>query len=129
MWVASVGQCTDAAIFPVRTQILEAIQENPPYSGGYSGGSFDTTVPESVLKHKRALYGLNIDEPLIAPPGVAIDVQLTFKNCHSTRTLLLVGCQVKPEYEQWSYDLATHRLLHVSSGKCLNKWRFRVSHG
>lgn len=84
-----------------------------------SGGTFDTRVPESVLKQKRALYALNIDEPLIAPPGAAIDVQLKFQNCHSSARVI-AGCQVTPKYEEWSYDPATRRLLHVSSGKCLN---------
>lgn len=117
-WVAAVQQCTDAAILPVRSKILEAIQENPPSTGNV--GTFDTTVPESVLRQKRALYALNIDEPLIAPPNATIDIQLTFKNCHSIARVSAGGCRVTPEYEQWSYDSATRRLLHVSSGKCLN---------
>jgi hypothetical protein len=117
MWVSSVQGCTDAAILPVRNRILEAIQANPPFPG--PSGSFSMTVPESVLRRKRALYALNIDEPLIAPPNAAIDVQLTFQNCHGSARIS-AGCQLKPEYGQWSYDLATHRLLHVQSGKCLN---------
>jgi hypothetical protein len=82
-------------------------------------GSFDTTVPESVLRQRRALYALNVDEPLIAPPGAAIDVQLAFKACHAAERITS-GCRVTPELEEWSYDPATHRLLHVASGQCLN---------
>lgn len=89
------------------------------FAGLTNAQTFPTTVPESVLRQKRALYALNIDEPLIAPPDAAIDVQLTFKICHSSG-LIIAGCPVTPPYEQWSYDPATHRLLHVSSGKCLN---------
>lgn len=116
-WVASVQTCTDAAILPVRTQILEAIQEIPPDTGFV--GTFPTTVPESVLREKRALYATSIDEPLVAPPDGPIDVQLTFENCHAT-ALGSVGCHVTPTYEQWAYDPATRRVLHITSGKCLN---------
>lgn len=116
MWAASVQRCADAAILPVRNQILEAIQDYPPDTDYV--GTFPTT-PESVLRQKRALYALNIDEPLIAPPDAAIDIQLTFQNCHNLARVG-VGCQVTPAHEQWSYDSATRRLLHVASGKCLN---------
>ena len=89
------------------------------FAGLANAQTLTMTVPESVFRQKRALYALNIDEPLIAPPDAAIDVQLTFKICHRA-TQVTAGCKVAPAYEQWSYDPATHRLLHVSSGKCLN---------
>jgi hypothetical protein len=114
-WVASISQCTDAAILPIRSAILAAIEAVPPDTGAV--GTFPTT-PDSVLRHKRALYAVSIDEPLIAPAGAAIDVQLTFKGCHAVR--VTEGCPVTPDLEQWGYDPATHRLLHAASGKCLN---------
>jgi hypothetical protein len=85
-------------------------------------GTFSTTVPDEVLKHKRALYAVNIDEPLIAPVNAAIDVQLTFELCHNRVHVATSygGCPVSPAEELWSYDPATHRMLHVPSGKCLN---------
>jgi hypothetical protein len=115
-WVSSISQCSDAAILPVRDQILAAIEAIPPDTGYV--GQFPSGVPASVLSHKRALYAVSIDEPLVAPAGAAIDTQLTFKQCHNLQ--LNPGCPVGPEYEEWSYDPGTHRLYHVPSGKCVN---------
>lgn len=114
-WVAQVNQCWDAGVLPVRDAILAAIAAVPPDDGFI--GSFGDVPPE-VLARKRALYAVNIDEPLIAPPGAAIDVQLTFQPCHGLR--VVQGCPVTPRFEEWAYDPATHRILHTGSGKCLN---------
>ena len=114
-WVDSIQQCSDAAILPVRDQILAAIEAVPPDPS--FGGTFPTSTPDSVLSHKRALYALNIDEPLVSASG-AIDVQLSFKNCHGMQ--LHPGCPVTAEFEQWGYEPATHRLYHTASGKCVN---------
>jgi hypothetical protein len=64
---------------------------------------------------------LNIDEPLVAPPGAAIDTQLAFEDCHSLQPVMGVsGCPVTAAVEQWSYEPSTHSLLHADSGKCVN---------
>ncbi|HEV7266634.1 MAG TPA: RICIN domain-containing protein [Falsiroseomonas sp.] len=115
-WVASVSQCWDASVFPVRARILDAIAEMPPddtFIGTFPG------VPAEVLAARRALYAVSIDEPLVVPPEAAIDVQLTFRRCHE---LMVVnrGCPVEPAFEMWSYDVRTRQILHVDSGKCLN---------
>lgn len=115
-WVASVTQAWDAAILPVREQILTAIEAMPPDTGYV--GTFPTSTPPEVLRHKRALYALSIDEPLVAPLNAAIDTQLTFQQCHNLR--VVQGCPVKPDLEQWAYDPSTHRLYHAASGKCVN---------
>jgi hypothetical protein len=114
-WVSQINQCWDAGILPVREAILAAIAAVPPDDGFI--GSFGTVPPE-VLARKRALYAVSLDEPLVAPAGAAIDVQLTFESCHGP--LIVQGCPVEPRYEIWSYDPATHRILHTESGKCLN---------
>jgi hypothetical protein len=114
-WVASVTSCSDASILPVRSAILAAIEGMPADTVVY--GPLPTSTPDAVLKHKRALYAMSIDEPLVAPPGAAIDIQLTFQMC-SLR--VSPACPVTPEIEQWSYDPATHRLYHTASGKCVN---------
>ncbi|MFC7543625.1 hypothetical protein ACFQU2_35050 [Siccirubricoccus deserti] len=114
-WVSQVNQCWDASILPVREAILAAIAAVPPDDGFV--GDFGRVPPE-VLARKRALYAVNIDEPLVAPAGAAIDVQLTFESCHSLR--VVQGCPVEPRYEIWSYNPATHQILHTESGKCLN---------
>jgi hypothetical protein len=117
-WVSSIDQCSDASIFSIRDSILAAIEAVPADTGFI--GAFPTTTPASVLSHQRALYAISINEPLIAPPGAAIDIQLTFKRCHDVRTNLDFGCPVTPELEQWAYDPATHHLYHGASGKCVN---------
>lgn len=117
-WVASVQSCSDATTFPIRAAILAAIENPPPEDG--PTGSFSNTVPDSVLKMKRALYALSIDEPLVAPAGAAIDIQLTFQMCHDILQAGTAGCPVGPAFQIWSYDPAAHRVLHVLSGKCLN---------
>jgi hypothetical protein len=114
-WVSQVNQCWDAGILPVREAILAAITAVPPDDGFV--GDFGRVPPE-VLARKRALYAVNIDEPLVAPAGAAIDVQLTFESCHALR--VVQGCPVEPRYEIWSYNPATHQILHTESGKCLN---------
>ncbi|MBM2804177.1 MAG: cytolethal distending toxin family protein [Deltaproteobacteria bacterium] len=81
-------------------------------------GKFDAKVPNVVLMQKRALYAENIDEPLVAPAGAAIDVQLTFQQCH--KLVSSPGCPVTPSFEQWGYDPGSHRLVHAASGKCVN---------
>lgn len=116
-WVASINQCTDAAIFPLRTQIVAAIEDIP--ADDSPTGTFPNTTPPSVLAHQRALYALNIDEPLIGPPGAVQDVGLTFQKCHTLR-IGEDGCPVVPFFEQWGYDVTTHHLLHTPSGKCVN---------
>ncbi len=115
-WVASIQQCSDASILPVRNQILAAIEAVPADTGFI--GTFPTSTPASVLSQKRALYAMSIDEPLVAPAGAAIDVQLTFKRCHDLQ--IHPGCPVTADLEQWAYDPATHRLYHAASGKCVN---------
>ncbi len=45
MWTASVGQCTDAAILPIRSQILAAIEQPPEVTG--PTGTFPTTPPST----------------------------------------------------------------------------------
>jgi V8-like Glu-specific endopeptidase len=81
-------------------------------------GGFGTT-PASVLAHPRALYAISIDEPLVAPPGAAIDVGLTFEPCRGL-IASTQRCPVVPAFEQWSYSEPTHRLVHVASGRCVN---------
>ena len=115
-WVNSITQGWDAAVLPVRDQILAAIEAMPPDTGYV--GTFPTTTPPEMLAHKRALYALSIDEPLVGPPGAAIDTQLTFKACHGVR--VVQGCPVTDELEQWAYDPSSHRLYHAPSGKCVN---------
>jgi hypothetical protein len=117
-FVTSIQSCSDATILPIRDRILATI-EQPPADDSPTG-TFNTTVPDSVLKHKRALYAVNIDEPLIAPANAAIDIQLTFAQCHSRLRINQTGCPLAPPFQIWSYDPATHRILHVPSGKCLN---------
>ncbi|MCC6590923.1 MAG: RICIN domain-containing protein [Bryobacterales bacterium] len=114
-WVSAVNMGWDAAVFPVRSQILADIEAMP--ADDTVTGTFGT-VPASVVSAKRALYVVSEDEPLIAPAGAAIEKQLTFESCHALR--VVQGCPVKPEFEQWSYDPGTHRLYHVASGKCVN---------
>ena len=117
-FVTSIQSCSDATVFPIRDRILATI-EQPPADDAPTG-TFTTTVPDAVLKHKRALYAVNIDEPLIAPAGAAIDIQLTFQQCHNFLQINQPGCPLAPPFQIWSYDPATHRILHVLSGKCLN---------
>ena len=115
-WVGFIQQCTDAAILPVRNDILSEIEAVPVDDTVI--GTFPTATPASVLSQKRALYAISLDEPLAGPPGAAIDVQLTFERCHDRR--VIAGCPVNPEFEQWAYDPTTHRLHHAASGKCVN---------
>ena len=42
-------------------------------------GSFPTTVPDEVLRHKRALYAVSIDEPLTASDEARLK---TFADAH-----------------------------------------------
>jgi hypothetical protein len=114
-WVSQINQCWDASIVPIRDAILAAITAVPPDDSFV--GNFGTVPPE-VLARKRALYAVSIDEPLIAPTDAAIDVQLTFASCH--QLMLNPGCPVERRYEEWAYDPANRRILHVQSGKCLN---------
>jgi len=116
-FVSKITSCSDASVLPVRDRI-QAIIDIPPADDSPTG-SFPTGVPDSVLRHKRALYGVNIDEPLVAPPGAAVDQQLTFKNCHG-RASIGSGCQLTPAFQIWGYNPSTHQLLHTPSGKCLN---------
>ena len=116
-WVSSISQCSDASIFSLRDRILADIEAVPPDNSFV--GQFPTTTPDEVLRHKRALYAISIDEPLMAPLNGPIDVQLTFKRCHDLR-VVNPGCPVTPDMEQWSYDPPTHRLFHTPSGKCVN---------
>ena len=104
-------------MFPLLARIEAAILEPGAVP---SPGSFVTGVPASVLAHQRALYAVNIDEPLLPSPGAAQDIQLSFKQCHSFLQLGTQGCPMTPALQFWGYDLATHRLLHLASGKCLN---------
>jgi len=115
-WVASINQCSDASIFSRRSRILADIEAVPADTQVF--GQFPTTTPDSVLRQKRALYAISIDEPLIAPANAAIDIQLTFKRCHDLQ--IHPGCPVTADLEQWAYDPATHRLFHAASGKCVN---------
>jgi hypothetical protein len=117
MWVASIPQCWDAAVLPVRSQIMAAIQEMPPNDSFI--GTFGP-IPTEVLAHKRALYAVSLDEPLMPPSNAAIDVPLTFKRCHNNLAQVLLGCPVTPVFEQWAYNSQTRQLLHTESGKCLN---------
>lgn len=114
-FVSAISQCADAAILPLRSTILAAIQAVPPDTTYV--GTFPGNTPADVLSHKRALYAVNIDEPLDSPAGGAIDVQLTFRRCHLYGA---TGCPESPELEQWGYDTATHHLIHVTSGNCVN---------
>ena len=115
-WVSSISQCSDASVYPLRARILADIEAVPPDTSFV--GQFPTTTPDSVLRAKRALYAMNIDEPLLAPPNAAIDIQLTFKRCHNL--VVNPGCPETPDMEIWSYDKSTHRLYHTPSGKCVN---------
>jgi Trypsin/Ricin-type beta-trefoil lectin domain-like len=115
-WVSSIQRCWDASTLPVRDRILAAIEAVPPDTGFI--GTFPTSSPPSVLSHKRALYAISLDEPLVGPPGAAIDMQLTFKRCHELQ--IHQGCPVTADLEQWAYDPASHRLFHAASGKCVN---------
>ena len=111
-WVAGVGTCSDAAVYPLLAQINAVIAE-PGVEA--SPGSFSTGVPASVLAQKRALYAVSLDEPLLAPAGAAQDVQLTFKQCHAPLRVGAQGCPLEPGLQLWGYDVATHRVLHVAS--------------
>lgn len=83
-------------------------------------GSFGNTSPPP-LASKSALYAVSIDEPLVAPPNAAIDVQLTFKRCHNTPAwIVLGGCRVEPALKMWIYGPTTHQLRHAESGRCVN---------
>ncbi len=117
-WVNSVSSCVDANVFQFRQTILDVIAEPGPTPG--AGGTFPTGVPTEVLKHQRAMYAINIDEPLVAPPNAAVDIQLTFKMCHAVLQVGTQGCPLDPTFQIWGYDPDTHRLLHLPSGKCLN---------
>jgi len=114
-WVEEVTKCWDADILPIHNQILAEI-DNVPTDEAYVGQF--PSVPPEVIARRRAMYAISIDEPLIAPEGAAIDVPLTFENCHYH--LVNQGCPAGPVYEQWSYNPQTHQLLHVESGRCLN---------
>jgi hypothetical protein len=116
-FVSSIQSCTDATVVQNIPVIVNTIQQTPVDDS--PTGVFSTTVPAEVLKHRRALYALSLDEPLVAPPNAAIDIQLTFKQCHSI-LYLGAGCPLEPALQIWSYDPATHRVLHVLSGMCLN---------
>lgn len=115
-FVAQINSCSDASVLPVRDRILATIEAPPVID---SPGNFSTDVPATVLRHKRAFYAVNIDEPLIAPPNAAVDIQLSFKMCHSSRGLH-PGCPLEPVFQIWAYNPDTHQLLHTPSGKCLN---------
>jgi hypothetical protein len=117
-WVSAVSSCRDANVFQARDAILNIIMEPGPLPG--PSGNFPTNVPPELLKHPRALYALNINEPLIAPANAAVDIQLTFRDCHSVSVLSLTGCFLAPSFQIWGYDPATHSMLHLPSGKCLN---------
>jgi len=118
-WVSATPDCADAPVEPVWSKIQQIIQASiPPAPPPQYVGTFDNRIPQAVIARKRALYAENIDEPLVAPAGAAIDVQLTFEQCH--KLVSSPGCPVTPAFEQWGYDIATHRLLHAASGKCLN---------
>ncbi len=118
-FVSAINSCQDASVLPVRDRILNIIATVSPDNANQPG-SFGTAVPPSVLAHRRALYATNIDEPLVAPPGAAVDVQLPFQNCHGLAHVGPSPCILSPAFQQWGYDSATHRLLHVDSGKCVN---------
>ena len=114
-WAASVQTCTDAAILPVRDSIMNFIAQPP--ADDQPTGTF-APVPEEVVRHKRALYAMSLDEPLMAPANAAIDVQLSFEMCHQAR--FSQGCPLDPSVQLWSYYPSTHQLLHVASGRCVN---------
>lgn len=116
-WASRILSCTDASVLPIWQRIMDTI-EIPPAEDGPSG-IFSTSVPPAVLEHRRALYAVSIDEPLLASPNAAVDIQLPFKQCHSVLRIG-GGCPLNPSLQIWGYDLATHRVLHVPSGKCLN---------
>lgn len=84
----------------------------------FSGFSMET--PAEILRTKRALYAISLDEPLLAPENASIDVQLTFEQCHALHTRGSSGCPLTAEFQQWGYDPSTRRLKHLASGKCLN---------
>jgi hypothetical protein len=117
-FVSQILSCSDASVLPVWQRITDTIQ-TPPADDAPSG-TFSTSVPPAVLQHKRALYAMSIDEPLLASPNAAVDIQLPFKQCHSALRVGGGGCPLDPSLQIWGYDLATHRVLHVLSGKCLN---------
>lgn len=125
-WASAVSSCSDAAIFSVRQAILDTIQAPPPDDA--PTGTF-AAIPDSVIAHRRALYAVSLDEPLIAPPNAAADIQLNFKQCHNSVASLAIGCPLDPSVQLWSYDPATHILYHVPSGKCLNISGARRSSG
>jgi hypothetical protein len=116
-YVSQILSCSDASVLPVWQRITDTIQDSPVDD---SPGTFSTSVPPAVLQHKRALYAVSIDEPLLASPNAAVDIQLPFKQCHSVLRAGGGGCPLDPSLQIWGYDLATHRVLHVPSGKCLN---------
>jgi len=116
-FVAKINSCSDASVLPVRDRILATI-ENQPLDDSPTG-SFSPDVSDAILRDKRALYALNIDAPLVAPPNAAVDIQLTFKMCESFR-MLDPGCPLEPAFQIWAYNHDTHQLQHTPSGKCLN---------
>ena len=117
-YVSQILSCSDASVLPVWQRITDTIQGAP--ADDAPSGTFSTSVPPAVLQHKRALYAVSIDEPLLASPNAAVDIQLPFKQCHSTLLIGGGGCPLDPSLQIWGYDLATHRVLHLLSGKCLN---------
>lgn len=120
-WVAATPACADAPVQPVWSSIWQTIDSAktpvPPQPQQYVG-AFGTGTPAVVMKQQRALYAMNIDEPLVAPAGAVINIPLTFQQCHNLVTSR--GCPVTQAMQHWSYDLATHRLLNAPSGMCLN---------
>jgi hypothetical protein len=114
-WISSIHDCTDSAIFPIRSKILSAIEAIPPDTSFQ--GTFAPTDLNLVMRRNRALYAVNINEPLLGRPSSASDIPLTFQLCHVLKAS--PGCPLTPEFQQWSYDRPTHRLLHAPSGKCI----------
>jgi hypothetical protein len=75
-------------------------------------------IPAEVMWRKRALFARNLDQPLVAPPNAAINVQLTFRPCHVR--FAVIACLDDPGLEMWTYNVDTHQIRHSQSGQCIN---------
>src|SRR5262249_47155132 len=87
-WIQKIDECTDAAILPLRQDILRRIEDFPPdetYVGTFGSTPISPSARIKALVEempgRRALYAINIDEPLIAPADSGVGTQLEFERC------------------------------------------------
>jgi hypothetical protein len=110
----------DAAVGTRATRCVRIKARTGPGTQGCLSKNFSnqacvTTTASPTIDFPRALYAINIDEPLDASDA-AIDVPLTFRQCLFNQ----FRCPVTPEVEQWSYDTTAKHLVHAQSGECVS---------